>query len=93
MRHKPAQKGNSARTLVPPAGVSKNIEQATGGDRRWFEEHPGATFRERPAVAGEFWPVFDSHSVLYVIVIQVAPGWRLRLPVVRLNRPGSGRVQ
>ena len=90
-RRKP--KGNSARTVTPPAGIGKIIGQVTADDRRWFQENPGATYRERPAVAGEFWPVFDSRSALYVLVFQVEPGFRFRAPVVRLNLPESERVQ
>lgn len=93
MRHRSAQKGDPVRTLVPSADVSNIIEQVTSDGRRWFEEHPGASCRERSAVVGAYRPVFDSRSVLYVVVTQVRPGWQLRLPVVRLNRAESERVQ
>jgi hypothetical protein len=79
--------------LTPPAGVADSVDRITGEDRRWFEDHPNATSRTRPAAPGEFWPVFDSASVLHVIVTQVRPGFRLRSPVVRLNLPESDRVQ
>jgi hypothetical protein len=85
--------GTSFQVLKAPPAVSKNIRRAMADDRDWFEKHPDAAYRERPAVADEFWPVFDSRSVLYVIVTQVEPGRRLRFPVVHLNRPESERVQ
>lgn len=83
----------SPKIIEPPPEIAESIARITGEDRRWFEEHPDAEFRTRPAAADEFWPVFDSGCVLYVIVTQVRPGWRLRAPVLRMNLQEGGRVQ
>jgi len=87
-RRKPVPKA-----VQPPPHVAESLDRITGEDRRRFEEHPDAEFRTRPAAAGEFWPTFDSASVLYVIVMQVRPGFRLRAPVIRLHLPESDRIQ
>jgi hypothetical protein len=78
--------------LFPPEEIREAIARITTDDRNWFAEHPDAEFRERPPAAGEFWPVFDSACVQFVIVTQVRPGWRLRFPVIRMS-PGSTLVQ
>jgi hypothetical protein len=83
----------SPRVIEPPPEIAASMERITSEDRRWFEAHPNAEFYTRPAAVGEFWPVFDSGCVLYVIVAQIRPGWRFRAPVVRLNLPESERVQ
>jgi hypothetical protein len=85
---KPAPK-----VIYPPAEIATAIDRITSEDRDWFGAHPGLELRTRPAAQHEFWPVFDSVNVLYVIVTQVRPGYRLRFPVVRLHRPKTERVQ
>jgi hypothetical protein len=91
---KPQHNGCAAQgVLTPPAHVVESITRITSEDRRWFEEHPDAEFRTRLAAENEFWPVFDSGCVSYVIVAQVRLGWRLRAPVVRSNLPESERIQ
>lgn len=57
------------------------LERASAADRRWFEAHPGATERLRPALVGEF----DVGGVVgvfpggaWVRVLQLAPGVRVR---------------
>jgi len=79
--------------ITPPPEVSAAIDRISENDREWFERHPGVDERIRLAAYGEFWPTFDSASVLYVIVMQVRPGFRLRVPVIRLHLPESDRVQ
>jgi hypothetical protein len=46
-------------------------------DREWFHSHPHRTHRIRRAIAGELPSVPPDH---YVVVRQVHPGFRLRLP-------------
>lgn len=79
--------------VEPPPEIKASIEKITTDDRLWFEANPGATFRTRPAAPNEFWPVMTSDCVLYVLVRQVWPGFRLRKPVIRLHRPKTERVQ
>lgn len=79
--------------VEPPPEIAAAIDRITDEDRSWFELHPNVEFRTRPPAVGEFWPVFDSACVLYVIVTQVRPGWRLRAPVVRIHLPKTDRVQ
>jgi hypothetical protein len=79
--------------ITPPPEVSAAIDRISENDREWFERHPGVDERIRLAAYGEFWPTFDSVNVKYVIVRQVMPGFRLRLPVVRIHRPETERVQ
>ncbi len=97
MGKKPKSKtqGRQASPIViePPPEIAESMARISGEDRRWFEEHPDAEFRTRPAAADEFWPAFDSECVLYVIVTQLRPGFRLRAPVVRMNLQEGERVQ
>ncbi|HWR50332.1 MAG TPA: hypothetical protein VN428_04455 [Bryobacteraceae bacterium] len=86
---KPAKPAPEVRQAPPE--IAAIIDAVMADDRRWFEEHPGVATRQRRAVVGEFWPM-DMSNVLYVIVSQVQPGFRLRGPVVRLNAR-AGRVQ
>ena len=92
---RPKRRGRrtSPKIIEPPPEIVESIDQITGEDRRWFEEHPDAEFRTRPAAVGEFWPVIDSASVLCVIVTQVRPGFRLRAPVIHMHLPRSERIQ
>ena len=79
--------------ITPPPEISAAIDRISENDRVWFEGHPGVDERIRLAESDEFWPTFDSVDIKYVIVRQVMPGFRLRLPVVRLHRPETERVQ
>lgn len=88
----PDRRATPTRTRPPPAGVSNIIDQVMADDRRWFQTKPGVSCRKRSAVAGEFWPL-EMARVMYVLVLQVEPGFRLRDPVVQLNLPESARVQ
>ena len=72
-----------------PAAIGVVMDPITDADRRWFEEHPGAEQYTRPAIEGEFDPVLDSRTVLYVIVTNLPPAHRLRMPVV-LQKPTGG---
>ncbi len=78
--------------VTPPAEIAALIDRASEGDRVWFELHPGEDVRLRPIIDGEFWPNhFDRAS--HVIVQQVRPGFRLRLPVMRLSLPAGEWIQ
>jgi hypothetical protein len=83
----------SSQVIEPPPEVAESMRRITNEDRGWFEAHPNAKSYTRPAAVGEFWPLFDSDCVVYVIVTQVRPGWRLRAPVLRMNFQDGGRVQ
>ena len=66
------------------------IEQASEADRQWFASHPGESRRIRKAIPGEFdgspfRPELSSEFASmgrcdYVEVVEVEPGFRLRLP-------------
>lgn len=64
-----------------PAQAGPGVERASKRDRAWFDAHPGAQERLRPAIDGEF----DFAGVTaflpsgaWVRVVQLAPGCRLR---------------
>lgn len=82
------QKSDWPRIRKPPAPIAKVIDAVMADDRRWFQDHPAEEVRIRSAVPGEFWPM-DQSSLIYVIVCQVRPGFRLRAPVARLNQSGG----
>jgi hypothetical protein len=76
----------------PPPEVAAVLDRASETDRIWFEQHPGENVRHRLPVEGEFWP----HSPIWVdlvLVFQVRPGFRHRLPLVRLSGPGTEQIQ
>lgn len=79
--------------ITPSREIAAAIDKIRDDDREWFEAHRGVEERIRPAGPHEFWPQFDSATVKYVIVRQVFPGYRLKLPVIRMLRPTTGRVQ
>lgn len=79
--------------VEPPPEIAAAIDRISADDREWFEAHPGVDERIRPAGPHEFWPHFDSATVKYVIVHQVWPGYRLKLPIIRVHRPQTERVQ
>jgi hypothetical protein len=82
------QKSDWPHIRKPPAPIAKVIDAVMADDRRWFQDHPAEEVRIRSAVPGEFWPM-DQSSVIYVIVGQVTPGFRLRAAVARLNQSGG----
>ncbi len=57
------------------------IDFASDQDRRWFADHPGGRRYQRAPVEYEF-PELGG-PVLYVVVTQIRPGVRVRMPVVR----------
>ena len=93
LKHQLRNAGWDEKVVTPPADVAASIDRITSDDRRWFLDHPSEETRVRPAAPDEFWPVFDSASVRYVVVAQVRPGFRLRAPVVAMVHPESERVQ
>lgn len=73
-------------------------DEAAQDDRVWFLRHPGEAVRVRQAVDGEFdafmqtpgRPPIRPSQRLVVLVLQAAPGRRLRLPYrVMPIRPGE----
>lgn len=78
--------------LDPPPHIAAAIDRASEGDRIWFERHPDAAVRRRPPIEGEFWPQ-NFVSVSHVVVYHFRPGFRLRLPCVRVMLPESERIQ
>ena len=92
-RAKRQRRGRIPAPITPPPAISAAIDKISENDREWFERHPGVDERIRLAASDEFWPVFDSVNVTYVIVRQVMPGFRLRFPVMRIHRPETERVQ
>lgn len=56
-------------------------------DRRWFDQHPGATYRVRRAYPDEA----DQHG-RWVVVIRLGPDFRLRLPIRGRERPSDERA-
>src|SRR5262245_15705487 len=60
-------------------------DRITAVDRRWFAAHPRRSHRLRSALAGE-WPISEpppAGHALQVIVRQLQPGARTRLPFFR----------
>lgn len=58
------------------------IDRVCDGDSRWFADHPEATRRLRLRVPDEFAPrESDIPPSQLTLVVQVAPGARLRTPV------------
>lgn len=53
-------------------------DRAAEADRLWFAAHPGRSHRIRPPLPGEA-PV-PRRGVLYVLVHQLFPGCRMRVP-------------
>jgi hypothetical protein len=62
-----------------PAGVDPvATDAASEADRQWFEAHPEAEYRTRPAMRGEMPDVDEGDSIC---VIQIEPGFRVRYPI------------
>ncbi len=92
-RTKRQRRSEQPNILQPPPEIAAAIDGTSNEDRLWFEANPLAAYRTRPPVPGEFWPTFDAACVAYVIVHQVRPGFRLRVPILRLYPPKTERVQ
>ncbi len=90
-RERREKQQQNPKILEPPPQIAALIDAVVNDDRLWFAQNPGKSIRERPAVPGEFWPC-DMSNVLYVLVMQVVPGFRLRAPVVRMTRPDKQKV-
>lgn len=64
------------------------LRRACEDDRRWFASHPRRTARLRRRIAGEFHPCEEqAGGGRLVLVVQVAPGVRLRsvAPLLRTS--------
>lgn len=72
-----------------PRRFRRLIERVGARDREWFEKHPSATHMVRPYAPGEFAPRHSDKSN-WVLVTQVAPGWRRRelLDFARIDATG-----
>jgi len=91
-RTKRERRQQAHKPLQPPPEALASLDRITTEDRLWFEAHPRAEERIRPPAPGEFWPI-NSATVAYVIVHQVQPGLRLRLPICRIAKSETERVQ
>ena len=60
----------------------QDVGVASEDDRVWFEQHPGAKERIRPPFSSE-----GGGSGVAILVVQVAPGFRVRMPVVLSGGP------
>lgn len=65
----------------PPAEIVKIVETVSADDRAWFRQHPDVRHFVRAGVQGEFWPIFHQ-NLLHVVVVQLTPSYRLRVPVL-----------
>jgi hypothetical protein len=63
----------------PERLTSPAADRAAALDRKWFKEHPGATSRVRPYVAGEFGALMVDCALVWVR--QIRDGIRLRQPI------------
>ena len=79
--------------FAAPPEIAAAVDRICVEDRDWFALNPGVDSRVRPAAPDEFWPMFDSRDVEYVLVHQVTPGQRLRGPVLRRQRSKAEKVQ
>jgi hypothetical protein len=67
-----------------PAGVDPvATDTASEDDRVWFEQHPEAEYRMRPALCGEMPDLREGDSIC---VIQVEPGVRVRYALAAERR-------
>lgn len=66
------------RRLPRGRATADPVERACAADRQWFADHPGATARIRPHVAGEFGAYEPERPGGFVVVRQIAPGMRTR---------------
>lgn len=69
----------------PPTDCSNTdgtapADEAARIDREWFAEHPDATRRVRPSIAGEFAPAIPRWTG-WTVTIQMAEGFRVRFPL------------
>jgi hypothetical protein len=72
----------------PPAGTPADLAKTL--DREWFRSHPLRSHRLRRPIAGEF---TDGSAENWVVVRQLQPGVRLRLPFYALWRSRRKRHQ
>ena len=79
------------KVVEPPPEIAAITDRITGEDRTRFEMRTEADVCDRPPNDGEFWPqnLDPSHGLVY----QIRPGYRMRLPLVRLILLGSERGQ
>lgn len=78
-----AGRGSGHANATPrPAHIQRALDLANRRDRRYFARHPGVTEYERRTVVGEFWPHPQEHRVRRVRVVQLAPGERMRYPLL-----------
>jgi hypothetical protein len=67
-----------------PEPIGTLVAQVTEDDLLWFEQHQKRSFRIRPLVEREFWPYrpyADEGKSVRVVVRNLLPGARMRLPV------------
>ncbi len=71
----------------PTCPLGQNLDAVSADDRRWFEDHPGASLRRRPPAWSERDMIASACGVALpagaswhgdVVVRQLAPGVRIR---------------
>lgn len=68
-------------TAPEPEKQQRALARASVDDSRWFKAHPGRAYRARPFVPGELGDVQPPGAGrAFVVVHQVAPGIRLKVP-------------
>jgi hypothetical protein len=77
--------------LLPPAQAAI-VERVMDDDRDWFAAHPERRWRLRQYVPGEGAPL-DEPGATDVVVIQIAPGIRIRLPIQCSRPPSDAEVE
>ena len=82
----------------PYADLPKSVRRAIEDDRRWFLRHPSRSVRLRNPAPGEAeslateeidLPAVASGYPLRIVVLQHAPGWRVRRPVWTILDSGT----
>jgi hypothetical protein len=69
-----------------PAKDRAALRRLSEDDRRWFEARPGREFRLRKPAPREL-GMMQAQGASHVLVRQVQPGFRMRLPMLCSNLP------
>ena len=75
------RKGSRRPDAVPDPDFLRALERLSEDDRRWFKARPSRSFRLRKPAKGELEMLGDDRCN-HVVVEQLAPGVRARLPVL-----------
>lgn len=74
--------------IGPIPYTSAGADEASAADRQWFASHPDLSMRVRPLIPGELPAVAAHDGYTHVRVLQLCPGFRLRVPL-RLEGPAG----